>query len=161
MIIRKATPRDKSEIVALYKRSQMATGLPNPAFIPPERLGSSLYARDAVCRYVAVEDNVIVGHALIERANPGHLEEWVKATDARSEDLVELGGAFVEPSRAGTGIWSALLAYRLGVVRDMGAIPVSVTWSVNEHVKKHFKSLGGKEITQKETDGGTISLFIL
>lgn len=161
MIIREATLNDKLEIISLYKRSQLATGLPDPALIPPEELGDRLYARNAIGRYVAVDDQAIVGHGLIEPANQDHLSEWQRAIGASQSELIELGAAFVEPSKTGNGIWSALLAYRLDIVRRMGAIPVSVTWSVNEHVKSHFIKLGGNEIAQKITDAGDISIFVL
>lgn len=161
MIIREATPYDKQEIIALYKRSQAATGLPDPAVVLPQQLGTRLYSREALARYVAVEDRLIVGHGLIERANPDHLAEWQNATDADSAQLIELGGAFVESSKIGRGIWSALLLHRITVVRSMGATPVSVTWSVNEHVKKRFREIGGTEIAQKTTQDGDVSIFTL
>ena len=161
MEIRPAKIKEKDEIVALYKRSQYITGLPDPKFVPPDRLGDRLYARNAIGRFVATETGSIVGHGLIETANPDHLPEWLAAVGDSTQELIELGGAFVEPSKIGQGIWSMLLRYRIDVVRSMGALPVSVTWSVNTHVKRRFLQLGGIEVVEKQMEAGTISLFIL
>lgn len=161
MIIREAHPADRGQIVALHEKSQQATGLPNPAIVPPTELGDRLYARDAINRYVAVDQESIIGHGLIEHPNPEHLAQWREATINDERPLVELGGAFVDPSRIGEGVWSTLLFHRLYVVRSMGAIPVSVTWSVNHHVRNHFKEIGGMEIAQKKVGDSEISLFIL
>ncbi|TAK89126.1 GNAT family N-acetyltransferase [Patescibacteria group bacterium] len=160
MEVREATPKDRRAIVDLYKRSQVATHIPDPNFIPPEELSNYLYARNAIIRYVATEGNEIVGHGLIEHANPEHISEWRLATQAQENSFIELGGAFVDPARMGRGIWSLLLERRLHAVRQLGAIPVSVTWSASEHVKNHFVKVGGREIAQKETGAGSVSLFV-
>jgi GNAT superfamily N-acetyltransferase len=143
-------------------RSQEATGLPDPRFISPDELGNHLYARHALERCVAIEMGRIVGHALVELPNPEHLDIWRSGLDTtQSEVMLELGGAFVAPSLARSGIWSALLRHRLELVRTQYAsTPVTATWSQNEHVKRKFIQLGGKEVGEKITDGGTVSLFV-
>lgn len=161
MKIREAVPSDKEEIVALYKRSQESTGIPNPAFKPPEILGTYLYSRNAIGRYVVAEEGNIIGHGLIEVANPEHVGDWNVANGHKQQEIIELGGAFVDPSKSGRGVWSSLLIHRLEIVRSLGALPVSVTWSSNEHVKKRFIELGGREVGQKVTKEGEISLFVL
>lgn len=160
MNIREATPSDQGEIIALYKRSQQATGLPDPVVVPPEQLGARLYARQAIGRYVAISAGRIEGHGLIEHPNPEHLEEWREASENKNAQFIELGGAFVDPAKFGRGVWSSLLEYRLDRARDLGAVPVSVTWASNDHVMRGFECLGGGEISRKTTAMGAVSLYI-
>lgn len=160
MIIREALPRDRPEITALYVSSQMATGVPSPEFCPPEQLGDRLYARQAIGRFVAVScRDVIVGHGLIEYPNPEHIEQWRSDADSEVTEFIELGGAFVDLELSGNGIWSALLAYRLEIVRAAGAVPVSVTWDSNHHVMRHFARVGGREVGRKSTAMGAVCLY--
>lgn len=161
MIIREAIETEKAEIVALYRSSQIATGIPSPELVPSSELGAKLYQRDAIKRYISIEDHRIIGHGIIEEPNPDHLSDWQQAVNNYDATFIELGAAFVDPSKFGRGIWSSLLTHRLHVVRSLGAIPVSVTWTSNLHVRKHFEKNGGTEITQKETRAGNISLFLL
>lgn len=158
MIIREANPGDKQEIVTLYRLSQHMSGIPDPDKISPEELGFKLYSRDAIERYVAIDEDKIVGHGMIESPNPDHLADWQGV--APNADFIELGGAFVDPSKIGRGIWSSLLAHRLHTVRAMGSIPVSVTWSINHHVKQHFEKIGGSLVSEKQTEAGNICLYV-
>ncbi len=160
MIIREALPEDRSEIAALCRRSQLATRVPNPDFYPPEELGDRLYARQAIGRYVVESSSgAIYAHGLIEQPSPEHLEQWSSRSDSDTTRFIELGGAFVEPTQSGKGIWSALLAHRLGVVRAMDATPVSVTWAHNLHVMRQFERVGGREVGQKATAMGALCLY--
>ncbi len=160
MEIRLARPDDRDEIVSMYERSQEATGLPYPQHVPKMELGKRLYARAAIHRYVAVDKQKIVGHGLIEYANQSHITEWQAALDYPTAPLLEMGGAFVEPTLGRLGIWTALLSHRIDVIRDTGATPVSVTWAQNEHVKKKFITFGGIITCRKPTAHGDVDLFI-
>ncbi len=158
MIVREAMACERDEIVALYESSQRATGLPDPRVVPPQELGEKLYARRAIGRYVAADASGIHGHGLIEPANPEHMNEWHAA--AGGATFIELGGAFVDPERSGEGIWSELLAYRLNIVRSLGAVPVSVTWASNAHVMRGFERSGGRELARKTAALGAISIYM-
>ncbi|NCU37819.1 hypothetical protein EOL96_02035 [Candidatus Saccharibacteria bacterium] len=162
MQIRKAESGDRNEIVDLYIRSQEATGLPDPDFLPVNKLGDHLYARHALERCVAIDMGRIVGHALVELPNPEHLKIWRNGLSAEQADkILELGGAFVEPTLGRAGIWTALLIHRLDLVRaKYENIPVSATWTCNDHVKKRFAKLGGKKVGEQLTGGGPVSLYV-
>ncbi len=160
MLIRSASLSDAGEIISLLERSQHATGLPNPAYTPPETLGVTLYQRDAIERFVAVEAGQIVGHALIERSNPAHEANWRQALHGDLSPLIEMGGAFVEPTLSGRGIWTALLKYRMSRIRALDACPVTATWNTNGHVKRRFLELGGVSAGEVVTPRGVVDLFV-
>lgn len=159
MEVRVATSADRREIVDLYIRSQHATGLPDPCVIPENELEDKLYERNALRRYVAVEAGRIVGHGLVEIANPDHEESWRDALNNYSDQLFEMGGAFVEPMLGRRGIWTALLSHRLKAIRDCDAIPVAATWSENDHVKRKFATHGGVSAGVAYTQHGAVDLF--
>ena len=159
MEIREAAPKDRQEVVDLYIRNQKATGLPDPRAIPADELGDKLYERNAIRRYVAVEAGRIVGHGLVEVANPDHEESWRDALNNCSGQLLEMGGAFVEPMLGRRGIWTALLSHRLKAIRDCDAIPVAATWSENDHVKRKFAAHGGVSAGLAYTQHGAVDLF--
>ena len=161
MVIREATTEDKVKIIALYKKSQAYTNLPDPNHFPPEKLGQYLYGRKAIKRFVVTDNDEIVGHGLIEKANIDHINQWLKVIQKQKPVLYELGGAFVDPDLRGQGIWTMLLKHRLAFVRSIGGVPVTVTWSSNEHVKRTFFKLGGVEVGTKKLVVGSISLFVL
>ena len=160
MYIREASLEDKPEIIRLYEVSQASTGVPKPDDIPPGELGKMLYARDTISRFVAVDLGVIVGHGHIERANPNNMSIWQSVTSTTDVEMVELGGAFTKPSRLGEGIWTTLLEHRLNVVRKMGAIPVSATWSTNEHVKQAFLTRGATFAGSLQSNNSVVNLFV-
>lgn len=160
MEIRCADELDQAEISALYRRSQAATGLPDPDLLPPGSLGNRLYSRNAIERYVAVQAGSIVGHALIEPANAVQEQKWREAIDDADIRLLEIGGAFVEPQRFGTGIGTELLLHSIDRVRQLRARPVSATWSSNEHVKRTFQKHGGKCAGVQATPLGEVALFV-
>lgn len=160
MIIREALPAEKSEIINLHERSQAATGLPNPLIIPPGELGSRLYAREAIKRYVATEAGIILGHGLIELPNDEHVSKWQEALNSPAGKLIEIGGAFVDPDLSGRGIWTGLLLHRLTEIRKLSATPVTATWSHNEHVKRVFKKHGGIYAGTQDTQQGAVDLFV-
>ena len=160
MEIRVASESDRSEIVDLYRRSQAATGIPNPDVYPPELLGEELYARNAIERYVATSQGQIVGHGLIEHPNPLSISFWRRGIDDYESNMIELGGAFVEPSHMRNGIYTELFIHRLSVIRKLGAVPVSATWGQNLHVQKIFISAGGKEVARQQIAAGELRLFV-
>lgn len=161
IIIREALMVDKEKIIALYRKSQLATGLPNPIHYPPETLGMKLYDRKAVKRYIAEENGTIIGHGMVEIPNPDNVQVWSSILNDKNSKMLELGGAFVDPDRSGEGIWSKLLNHRIEYVKSVGAVPVSATWSSNDHVKRIFYKLGGVEAGTKKLPVGSISLFVL
>lgn len=161
MKIREANAADRDEIVELYIRSQRATGLPDPVHLPPAKLGAQLYARKALGRYVVELDQHIVAHGLIEEPNSDHIEVWQQGTPpGLIPSFIELGGAFVDPKFSRQGLWTGLLEYRLQLVEKRLAIPVSATWTQNEHVKRAFCAYGGIEVGQQVTSLGSVSLFV-
>jgi GNAT superfamily N-acetyltransferase len=160
MEIRAADLADKAEIIALYERSQLATGLPNPALIPPGELGQKLYERHAIERLVAVEVGRIVGHAMIEEPNLVHEEMWRQALQYTNNPLLEMGAAFVEPTHSERGIWTSLLLHRIETIRSVGAHPVTATWITNEHVKRTFEKNGGINAGRQITPFGDVELFV-
>ena len=161
MVIREATIADKVRIIALYRKSQAATGLPDPLHFPPETLGMRLYDRKAVKRYVAEDKGTIIGHGMVELPNPENIQVWNRIINNKKLTMLEIGGAFVDPERSGEGIWSKLLQHRINYVKSVGAVPVSVTWSSNDHVKRTFYRLGGVEAGTRNLEVGSISLFVL
>ncbi len=161
MEIRKITESDRDEIVRLYQKSQAATHIPNPDFYPPDSLDTELYSRDALDRYVAVMDQKIVGHGLIENPNPISLDFWLNGMPpSNNARLLELGGAFVDPDFSRKGIYSELLSHRLNIIRKMGAIAVSATWITNIHVQRQFMKEGGEEVARQKVPAGVLCLFI-
>lgn len=160
MEIRIADLADKTEIITLYERSQNATGIPDPTLIPPGELGQKLYERHAFHRYIAIEAGRIVGHALTEEPNPAHAEKWRYALQESDDPLVEMGGAFVDPTLSGKGIWTGLLKHSIDVIGKSGAHPVTATWSTNEHVKRTLLSQGGINAGRQFTPLGSVDLFV-
>ena len=160
MEIRVASESDRSEIVDLYRRSQAATGIPNPDVYSPELLGDELYSRNAIERYVATSQGEIVGHGLIEHPNPLSVSFWKSGIDDEQSDMIEFGGAFVDPSQMRKGIYTELLNHRLRVIRELGAVPVSATWGQNVHVQKKFISAGGREVAKLQIAAGELRLFV-
>lgn len=161
MEIRKAEAIDKLEIVELYKKSQAVMGIPDPIHNPPYELGQKLYDRKAIERYVAIEAGRIIGHGLIEEPNPENIALWLTGVSNKNIPLIELGGDFVDPDYSKLGVWSALLIHRLNyIVEHLDSIPVSATWSQNEHVKRTFRKFGGAEVAIKVVPEGEISLFV-
>ena len=160
MKIRIALESDRSEIVNLYQRSQAATGIPNPDFYPSESLGDELYSRDAIERYVTTSQGKIIGHGLIEHPNPLSLSLWKNGIKEHEAELIELGGAFVDPTLIRNGIYTELLHYRLNIIRKLGAIPVSATWAQNIHVQKIFTTAGGREVARQQIQAGELRLFV-
>lgn len=144
----------------MYERSQDATGLPDPRYVPRHELGERLYARHAIERYVALIDGRVVGHGLTEPPNPQHEDAWRAKLSSKEDQLIELGGAFVEPSFARAGIWSALLLHRVEAVRKKNAIPVSATWSTNKHVRDRFELCGGVYASRQVVGAGEVDLFV-
>ena len=71
-----------------------------------------------------------------------------------------MGGAFVEPKLRRLGIWTALLLHRIEVIREMDAIPVTATWSINDHVKRKFEVFGGIHAGHQTTQNGDVDLFV-
>jgi GNAT superfamily N-acetyltransferase len=128
--------------------------------MPRSKLGERLYGRLAMERYVATEAGKVIGHALIEPANPAHVDAWGLSLGAADSTLVEMGGAFVEPSLSGQGIWTSLLLHRIDVIRKRSAVPVTATWSVNEHVKRTFQKFGGVQAGRQSTSFGDVDLFV-
>lgn len=160
MLIRPATDADRSGIIDLYVSSQAATQIPNPDVYPPETLGDELYSRDAIERYVAVIDEQIVGHGLIENPNPLSIEFWKSGIKEANPRLIEFGGAFVNPSFSRRGIYSELLRLRISRIREFGAIPVAATWEQNEHVQRQFLVHGGEEVARQMIPAGELCLFV-
>lgn len=160
MEIRIAQESDRPEIVDLYQRSQAATGIPNPAVYPSDLLGDELYSRDAIERYVATDDGNIVGHGLIEHPNPLSIFLWKSGIEDKEADLVEFGGAFVDPTQLRNGIYTELLHHRLDIIRKLGAVPVSATWGQNVHVQNKFIAAGGREVARQQIAAGELCLFV-
>jgi hypothetical protein len=161
MEIRLADIADKANIIALYERSQAASGIPDPAYTLPEELGTQLYGRNALARFVVMQTGVIIGHTMIEHANQIHCPQWQTAIGPSNKTLLEIGGAFVEPTSTRQGVFGSLLSRCLKVIReDHQAVPVSATWSANEHVMRTFARQGGVDIGTKATERGEIHLFI-
>lgn len=162
MEIRLADLSDKQEIIDLYIKSQEATGIPNPEIVPADMLGELLYCRNALARYVAKVDGMIVGHGLNEPPNPLQVPVWKSAlkTSQMSTPMIQLGGAFVHPDFARQGIWSEITSLRLSEARALGAIPVSATWEQNTHVRRKFEEFGGREIEIQDIPEGRIALFV-
>ena len=160
MEIRVANASDASEIIRLYQSSQAATQIPNPKIYPPDILGKELYSRDAIERYVAVSAGRIIGHGLIEHPNPLSLPLWKGGIEDANNYLIEFGGAFVEPTQMRKGVYSELLRFRLGVIRGLGAVPVSATWSQTTHVQRLFVKNGGREVATQRIPAGLLHLFI-
>lgn len=160
MEIRVASLRDKDEIVSMYERSQLVTGLPDPQYVPANELGDRLYSRHAIERYVAIDESQIVGHGLIELANPIHEDAWRRVLGDDTSRLIEMGGAFVEPKLGRLGIWSALLLHRITIIRELGGVPVSATWVENEHVKSRFTKYGGLSAGRQTTPKGEVDLYV-
>jgi GNAT superfamily N-acetyltransferase len=160
MIVREAIEVDRPKIIDLYKQSQDATGLPNPSLLPPDRLEQYLYERAAVKRLVALNDNDIVGHCLVETANPRHELKWRSALQESTLSLLEIGGAFVKPQVMYSGIGTMLLEHALKLVKEIPAQPVSATWSSNMHVKRMFLRHAAKYVGDDETTMGVVSLFV-
>jgi GNAT superfamily N-acetyltransferase len=161
MEIRKPDEHEKNEIVQLYKKVQLLTGIPNPDYVSPDDLEGRIYSERAIERYVIDHLGRIAGHALIELPDPGHVDVWKAAigTDAQST-MIELGGAFVDPTLKGLGVWTALLKHRLEVINEIDAIPVSATWTQNHHVKRTFQKYGGEEVGRQRLPAGEVSLFV-
>jgi GNAT superfamily N-acetyltransferase len=160
MEIRAADMADQAEIISLYERSQDATLLPDPVLSPRHELGKRLYDRPAIERYVAIESGKIIGHALIEPPNQNHVDAWRQTLKVTNLPLIEMGGAFVDPMLSGRGIWTSLLLYRIELIRKHSAIPVTATWSINEHVMKTFLKYGGVNACQRSTSLGEVALFV-
>lgn len=160
MDIRPATDLDAPEIIDLYQRSQDATRIPNPDVYPRENLGAELYSRDAIERYVAIQDDTIVGHGLIEKPNPVSVSLWMSGIADPSIVLIEFGGAFVDPNHMRRGIYTELLRYRLNRIRELNAVPVSATWGQNIHVQRRFISEGGREVARQQIPAGELCLFV-
>lgn len=160
MEIRIAKESDRLNIIALYERSQLATGLPDPAFTPQSELGMRLYQRHAITRLVAIEAGQIVGHAMIEEPNSDHEAVWRIGLQDTGKPLIEMGAGFVDPTFFGQGIWTSLLRHRLQIIRARGAYPVTATWSRNEHVKRTFLANGGIAAGRQVTPFGDVDLFV-
>jgi GNAT superfamily N-acetyltransferase len=160
MEIHKAVENDRNEIVELYKKSQASSGIPNPDFNLPDELGEKLYDRKAIERFVAIKAGKIVGHAMIEVPNSLHVPLWIKALGNEEAELIEMGGAFVDPEFSGLGIYSAILVHRLWVIRLLNATPTAATWSQNEHVKKTLRLYGGIDAGRQTTPAGDLNLFV-
>jgi N-acetylglutamate synthase-like GNAT family acetyltransferase len=160
MMIRKAEISDRESILELYERSQLATGLPDPEIYPPNELIKNLYNRRVIERFVAVEAGRIVGHALIEEPNPVHQTDWLDALSNPDSRLIEMGGAFVDPTLARQGIWTSLLLHRINLIKNNEAFPVTATWSVNVHVKRTFKANGGVHAGVHDSRLGVVDLFV-
>jgi len=163
MTTRLATSDDKDKIIEMYIRSQQFTGIPDSTANPPAELGKKLYARNTLERYVTEMNGEIICHGLIDYPNSEHIQCWSENgdNDLTLENTLELGGSFVSPNYMKRGIWTALLEYRLRIVREKyNKIPVSATWVQNEHVKEVFRRFGGKEVGVNKVAGGEVSLFI-
>ena len=161
MDIQIADAKDKDEIVKLYQRVQSITGIPNPAYVSPHDLEGRIYSERAIERYTIRHCGSIAGHGLIERPDPGHEEIWRAGLPSNSStELIELGGAFVDPDFKGLGLWTALLEHRLNVIKDLNAVPVSATWIQNVHVMRTFQRYGGEEVGQQQLPAGRVSLFV-
>lgn len=161
MEIQRAKTEDRDEIVKLYKRVQLLTGIPNPEYVTPDELEGRIYSERAIERYTIRHLGKIAGHGLIEHPDPGHEEIWRAGLSSNtSGTLIELGGAFVDPDLKRLGMWTALLEYRLNVIKEADAVPVSATWVQNEHVKRTFQKYGGQEVGQQQLPAGRVSLFV-
>jgi hypothetical protein len=161
MLIRPATETDRPIIVDIYRKSQAATGIPNPEYFPPDQLEEYLYGRDAIERLVAEVSGKVVCHTLIENPNPKHIEKWQAGLEDKSKPkLLELGGSFVDPDFSKQGIWGGLFYYSILLARLNQAVPVSVTWAQNDHVKRKFISFGGREVGTHTTLAGDLNLFV-
>ena len=161
MEIRTANINEKDEIISLYKKVQAKTGIPNPQYVSPDDLEGRLYSERAIERYVVTYLGKIAGHGLIELPDPGHFDIWHAGLGGnQGEQMIELGGAFSDPDLKGRGLWTSLLEYRLDIIRDKLATPVSATWMQNEHVKRTFRKFGGEEVGKQSLPAGDVSLFV-
>jgi len=161
MLIRPATESDRPTIAEIYRKSQASTGIPNPQYFHPDQLEEQLYKRDAIERLVAEVNGRVVCHTLIENPNPLHIEKWKAGLKIKSDlGFLELGGSFTDPDFSKRGIWSALFYHSILVARQYSAIPVSVTWVQNDHVKRKFVSFGGREVSTQTIPAGSLSLFV-
>lgn len=167
--IRQTSPEDRVELLELFVKSQKYTGIPDPDTYPSSELEGFLFSPRVFeeHRYVATTKSLgqIIGHIAVEQPNSSHIPIWLTGIDLRSssQNLVELGGFFVDPDYEGQRIMSQLLKYQLKVVKNvMGAIPVSATWKnskYNERVRKMFNSAGG--IYVGEDTEHLLDLFVL
>ncbi len=106
----------------------------------------------------------VVGHLLIEPANPEHEPAWRAALGSEYDQrhLIEIGGAFVDPVHFNQGIFSQLLRHAITQISsEYGAIPVFATWSDNPAVIHKLGSLGAVHAGSARVPGGQVELFAL
>ena len=106
----------------------------------------------------------VVGHLLIEPANPEHVPAWRAALGSEYDQrrLIEIGGAFVDPAHFNQGIFSQLLRHAITQISsEYGAIPVFATWSDNAQVIHRLRSLGAVYAGNAQVLGGQVELFAL
>lgn len=146
------------EIAELYGLSQEATG--EPRFVPREFLGQRLRDASVIMGYSAELDNeAVIGHALIERANPLFVPEWTQDTSLDMYDLYELGRAFVHPDYVRNGVWTELVRHRLEVTRMVGVIAVAAIDLRQPYLAGTLESLGGIHVGNKPFADGVAALY--
>ena len=70
----------------------------------------------------------VIVRGLIELAISSHGNLWQNGLkNDEDRKIIELGGAFVDPSYSRCGVWTQMLKHRLAVVRNMESITISVT----------------------------------
>lgn len=146
------------EIAELYQLSQDATG--EPRFVPRELLGQRLHDASVISGYTAeLANRTVIGHGLIERANPQHVAQWTQDTELGKYGLFEISRAFVHPDYARRGVWTELVRHRLEIARMVGTTAVASVDTGRPYLARTLSSMGGTYVGDKPVADGIVSLF--
>jgi GNAT superfamily N-acetyltransferase len=122
--IRPRRPEDLSALVDVLAAQQSRTGYPQrwPLPFPVEEF---LHRPAQLEAWVADLDGAVVGHVAAATVQPGEMATvWSAGAGRPVAGLAEVSVLFVDHTRAGRGVGSALLATAVEFIRGSGRTPV-------------------------------------
>lgn len=166
--IRERQPSDFPALIEVLGAQQAGSGYPHrwPLPFPTEEF---LARPGELGAWVAVVDGEIAGHvATTDVASNWMAEHWAAALGRPGNELAEISILFVDHTRAGSGIGSALLDHAVSQIRSLGREPVLDVvgedthagqfyrrrkWKVAGHVRPEWLPDGAPEVALMVLDG--------
>jgi hypothetical protein len=154
--------RFSPEDLARYSPTNPANGRNDPTLYLPKPLSEVVTSPHNIRHYLAIinkdrKSEYVVGHAVVQSPNPDHAEVWLrglrKVKPTASLNILELGGAVVDPDHEGKKNWSILIEARLlDIAENLGGHAVCAVESSNTEIMAKVSEFGGHVVGRSHTD---------
>lgn len=165
VLIRAYTPADRDQVADIVLAVRAVHGWPSQ--VRPGNVQDAhawVDGRDYTHRYVALEDQTVVGYLGSYRvpATDPSVPLWHAATGADAAQMVAFGAAVVHPARTTRGAGTALAATAVRDITARHLIPVTATLTRNAHVERGLAAAGFVRAgTSHSAQGDPVSVWVL